>query len=118
MTVFYDEMQGIASGLLKEFAQGTVEYVAITPGNGSPDEPGAPTETLTPINAAVRGVSFKYVDGANVLASDLQLTMPGDTVVPDPKGFIRVDGTRYKIVQIVRKPAAGIPVAFTIIFRR
>lgn len=115
---FYQEMQGVASDLLREFNQGVIEYVALTPGNGPPDNPGPPTETPTTINAVARGVSFKYVDGTNILRSDLQITMPGDGVVPDPKGFIRVDGKQFKIVEIRRKPAAGTPVAFVVIFRK
>lgn len=118
MADFYGDMQGIASKLLKDFKQGVIEYIAITPGIGSPDNPGVPQETLYPIDAVARGVKFKYVDGSHIVGTDLQLTMPGNGVIPEMTGFIRMDGTKYKIVQIVPKPAAGTPVAFTVIFRK
>lgn len=118
MSDFYQEMQAVASDLLGEFKQGVIQYVALTPGTGPRDNPGEPTETPHTINATARGVSFKYVDGTNIVSSDLQLTMPGDGIAPEMTGFIRVDGVRYKIVQIVRKPAAGTPVAWTVIFRK
>ena len=118
MSDFYEEMQSVASSVLSDFAQGAVQYVEMTPGAGPPDDPGPASETLHSINAAVRGVSFKYIDGANVLSSDLQLTMPGDGVEPTMSGFIRVDGKSYKIVAIIRKPAAGTVVAWAVIFRK
>lgn len=118
MSDFYREMQAVATDLLGEFKQGVIEYVSLTPGNGPADDPGPSQETVTPVDAVARGVKFKYVDGSNVLATDQQLTMPGNGVEPQPTGFVRIDGVRHKIVQIVRKPAAGIAVAFTVIFRK
>lgn len=118
MTDFYREMQGVASDVLRDFNQGVIQYVALTPGDGPRDNPGEPQETPTTVDATARGVSFKYVDGTNILSSDLQITMPGDGIAPEMTGFIRVDGVRYKIVAIHRKPAAGTPVAWVVIFRK
>jgi len=118
MTGFYDEMQGVASDLLNEFKQGEIEYIAITSGNGPADNPGPSREQPYPLDAVARGVKFKYVDGSNVVASDMQVTMPGNGVRPDAKGFVSIDKTRYKVVQVIQKPAAGVPVAFTVIFRK
>lgn len=118
MVDFYGGMQGIASSLLKDFKQGVIEYVAMTPGIGPPDNPGPPQETSYPINGVARGVKFTYIDNAHIVGSDLQVTMPGDGVMPDMQGFIRMDGTKYKIVKIIPKPAAGTPVAFTVIIRK
>lgn len=118
MNDFYQEMQAVATDLIGEFQQGVIEYVAITPGTGPADDPGEPTETVTRIDAVARGVSFKYVDGTNVVTSDLQTTFAGSAATPEMTGFIQVDGVRYKIVQIVRKPAAGTVVAWTVIFRK
>ena len=118
MSDFYGQMQGVASDLLKDFKQGVIQYVALTPGNGPADNPGAPTEVVHTDNAVARGVSFKYNDRTNDVASDLQITMPGDGVAPDMKGFVRVDDTTYKIIRIIRNPAAGTPVAWVVIFRK
>lgn len=119
MSEFYKEMQGIASSLLAEFQQGDVSYIAITPGAGPANNPGQPIETRYPQTATVRGVSFKYINpNTGVIGSDLMLTMPGAGVEPDMKGFVEVDGKRGKILQIVRKPAAGTPVAWVVIFRK
>lgn len=118
MADFYQEMQGVASDLLREFKQGVIEYVTVTPGNGPADNPGPAQEIPTVINGVARGVKFKYIDGSNIVASDMQVTMPGNMMEPKPNGFIRIDGVSYKIVQIIRKPAAGTAVAFTVIFRK
>jgi hypothetical protein len=119
MSSIYDDLQGVAQNVLADFNQGVIEYVAVTPGNGPPDNPG-PSQDALPVrvNGAVRGVSFKYIDGSNILASDLQVTIPAGIVTPNMKGFMRIDGVRYKIVRIDTKPAAGTPVAFLIIVRK
>jgi hypothetical protein len=116
---FYQSMQSVASSLIADFAQGTVEYVELTPVAGATaDDPGTPTETATTINAVARGVKFKYIDGTDILASDLQLTMPGGGVVPNMRGFIRVGTVRYKIVSIKPIPPFGTTVACVIVFRK
>lgn len=118
MVGFYEEMQAVASELLSEFKQGVIEYVAVTPGTGPANNPGPSTKVPTTVNAVARGVKFKYIDGSQIVSSDLQITMPGDTVKPAMNGFIRVDGVDHKIIKIEPKPAAGIPVAFVVIFRK
>lgn len=119
MSDFYNDMQALASELLTEFKQGVITYVGLTPGTGTADEPGEPVETPTVLKGAVaRGVEFKYVKGTGVLSTDLQITIPADTITPAPQGFFIVDGQRLKTVEIHRIPAAGTPVAYTIIVRK
>lgn len=119
MNDFYSEMQNVAKDVLTEFNQGQITYVIDTPGNGPADDPGAPVTTTLPLPAATaRGVQFKFIDGTNVLSSDLQITIPGGDFVPAPEGFFTVDGVKYKIVEIKRVPAAGTPVAHIIIVRK
>lgn len=123
---FYDDMRDIAEVVLAEFKQGTVYYVALTPGDGPADNPGPATETQTKINAAVRGVQWKYTvnnsnsvvaQASNVVASDLQLSMAvNGNPTPDMNGFILMNGKRFKIVQVMGVPAAD-PVAWVVIFR-
>lgn len=119
MAGFYDEMQAVASELLGEFRQGTIRYIALTPGTGPKDNPGPAVETPFDLDAVARGVSFKYVDNSAVLMSDLQTTFAvRPDMVPDIKGFIEMDGKRHKIERVIRKPAAGTPVAYTVVFKK
>lgn len=116
---FYEDMQLVASDVLGEFKQGNVVYVALTPNPGStPDEPLPPTESFTPINATVRPVSTKYVDGSHIVQSDKQVTFAGDAASPDMSGYMLIDTVRYKIVEIMPTPAAGTVVSYTVIVRR
>lgn len=105
---FYDEMQNIASGVLKEFKQGIIHYVELVPGSGPIDNPGPSTKVLHELDAVARGVSYKYVKDGLALSTDLTVTAAVLTgVTPSPKGFIRIDGIEYKIVQDISTPAAG-----------
>lgn len=118
MSEFYLQMQNVAKDILTDFNQGVIQYVIETPGNGPADNPGAPIPSTTPLTSAVaRGVQFNFVAG-DVLASDLQITFPGGIVEPQPEGYFTVDGMRHKIVEIKRIPAAGTPVAYTVIVRK
>jgi hypothetical protein len=118
MNDFYLEMQGVANEVLTEFNQGQISYVIDVPGNGPADDPGAPVPNTTPLGAATaRGVQFTFVSG-NVLASDLQITIPGGIIVPAPEGYFTIDGARYKIVEIKQVPAAGTPVVWIVIVRK
>jgi len=117
--MFYDEMQKIASDLLGEFQQGEVSYIGVTAGTGeTPDDPAQPVEIATVVNATVRGVLWKYVQAGLATATDLQVTMPANTVVPSIEGFFTIDGARYKIVQIDRRPAAGVAAVYICVVRR
>ncbi len=116
----YDDMRGVASELFAEFKQGTVQYVPIvtTPGT-SPDEPGSSGKgTPVTINATARPVSIKYVNGTTVVASDIQVAMPNDGTTPEMEGYMRIDGSDYKIIGIMPRPAAGTPVSWTVIVKR
>lgn len=115
----YDEMQGTVRDVMAEFKQGTISYVQITPGNGPVDNPGPSTQKKFPINGAANGVQAKYIASGLAIASDLQVVAPVDPLyVPDMKGSIEIDGTPYKIVQLMPKPPAGTPVAYLYIVRR
>lgn len=115
----YSELQGITAEVLAEFAQGTITYIAMVPATGgTPDEPAKPKEKKYPFNSVARGVKQRYIDGSNIVASDLQATMPGGIVEPDISGFVLIGTKRHKIVQIDRKPAIGPAVAHVLIFKR
>lgn len=114
----YDDLKPIAASLMAEFKQGTVNYIKLTPGAGPVDEPGAATEVSTPLNATVRGVSFKYVQQGLAVATDLMVTAGiVDGLTLDMRDYIEIDGVRTKIVQILPAPAAGTKVVWKFIVR-
>lgn len=104
----YDDLKPVAAGVIKEFKQGFVQYVKITPGNGPVDEPGPNSEAKTTLNATVGGVSFRYTVNGFATAADLMVTTaPVAGITPDMKDFVEIDGARYKIIQVIKLPAAG-----------
>lgn len=124
---FYDDMQNVAADVLKDFKQGVVKYVDVTPGTGPVDDPGEPTEEEFTLDGTANGVKFKYVQNGFAVASDLQIVSSlkakdangaDVTLKPNMRGFLVVDDVKYKIVKILPKPAAGTTVAFVFIFRK
>lgn len=115
----YDDLRDVASDVFAEFKQGTVQYVEMQAQAGAtPDAPLPPVAVPHALNATVRPVSTKYVDGSHIVQSDRQITMPNDGVTPSMNGYMTIDGSKYKIVEIMPVPAAGDPVTFTVIVRR
>lgn len=118
MVDFYGKMQTVAENLLTRFKQGAPVYVEVTPGNGPVDNPGPSVETPHPIKGTARGVRFKYIDGSHIVASDMQITMPGTGIAPKMNGFIRNGTERFKIIEIKPIPPIGTPVVHVVIFRK
>lgn len=118
MTI-YDDLLPVTKEIMSEFKQGTVNYIQITPGAGSADNPGTPTETFFSLDAVVSGVSFKYVSNGFAVSTDLMVTSATvDGVTVDEKGFIEIDGTRYKIIRDMSAPAAGGNLVWKFIVRK
>lgn len=120
MTIF-DDMQKVAKSLLgnAKFTQGEMALVRNIPGAGSASDPGA-SETLRypVVTVPPRGAKYAYIMKNLAVASDLQVTFAPIEVEPSVRDFFEVDGLRYKIVHVDRKPSAGTAVAFTLILRR
>lgn len=116
----YDELQQTAGEVLAEFNQGVIEYGAVSSGAGPADEPGQSSIAWTTLTGAVmRGVQSRYVQAGLAVASDQQVTFAVQSgVTPAQKDFVRADGVRYKVEQVVNKPAAGTPVAHVLIIRK
>lgn len=118
----YDDLRGVAAGLFAEFDQGGVAYIGMQPGNGPAYNPGPPTEAAPiAIPATVRGVSFKFIDGTNVLRTDKQVSFAADgRFTPDGKGFVLNGSERLKVVEVKRYPEAlATPaVSYTLILRK
>jgi len=117
----YDDMRAVATEIFAEFKQGTIRYVGVTTTAGAtPDEPnGTVDATPVTINATARPVSTKYLAGTSIVETDIQVTIPNDgLVVPSMSGYLLIDGTKYKIIAVMARPAAGVPITWTVIVRR
>lgn len=116
MTI-YEELQPVAAQLLKEFKQGVTKLISVST-SGNADAPTV-TETETILDAAVKGISRKYVRDGFSVESDLEVTAAVVAgVTPTLKDYIEIDGIRYKIVRDISVPAAGTRVAWKFIVRR
>lgn len=105
----YDELQGVANGLLKEFNQGGIKLIHLTfPSTSTPDEPGEPEETVYDLDGVATGVEFKYMKDSFTATAEKEVTVAvRDDVVPTENDFIEIDGYRYKIIKDVSVPQAG-----------
>lgn len=101
----YDDVGSVVSEVMDEFKQGIIALIKVTPASGPADNPGTPTETSYPLDATIKGVSFKYVQDGLAVSSDMTVTaVPISGVTPSEKDFITIDGTRYKIVSYIPLP--------------
>lgn len=137
---FYSEMAEVAAGLLAEFKQGRVTVVRNTGGDPMPPDwptwepwPDNSRQEVYELDAVVKGVSAKLVDGDVVVASDLELTcshkmtlveVDGEAVTPVAVEFdaalldtLNIDDRPVTIVRDLTVPAAGVPVAHRYVVR-
>lgn len=115
MADFYDEMQEFASEMLGEFKQGVVAISRTVTAPADPSTPwipGAPTTTVYPLDAVVRRVSQKYVDGTLIVATDNQITFAVPVVVPAMTDMLIIDGAELVMKDLRPIPPAGTPVAY------
>lgn len=115
---FYTRMQGVAAGLLARFSQGNVALVRTTRTAVDPVKPwvgGAETTATYPLNAVVRTVEKKYIDGTLIEGSEVQATFPPISVEPKLSDRLSVDGRVRAIKRIIRIPEAGIAVVYTVL---
>lgn len=119
---FYDEMADIATELLGEFQQGSVQLVRSVSAPSDPStpwQPGDPTLATYDLAAAVRGVSQRYVDGTTILSSDQQVTCAVPPVTPDmTTDTLLIDGIAVTVLKNMPIPASGTPVAYLFVVRR
>lgn len=114
----YTKMQATANRLLERFNQGavTIGRVVVTPAAGPYD---VPTTSIVqaPINAVVRGVSSQYVDGQEVLATDLMIIADVGAYEPAVSDVINVDGRPVVVIRRIKIPASGVTVTNKFIVR-
>ncbi|PSM18225.1 hypothetical protein [Nitratireductor sp. StC3] len=114
---FYDEMREAADDLLGEFAQGVVTLTQQVD-SGAPIDPAKPwlgsiiDEQVYALDATVRRVAQKFVDGTLIVATDDQITFAVPAVAPTMDDTFSVDGTVRVLKDLRPIPAAGDPVAY------
>tara|TARA_R110000850_G_C9980505_1_gene465955 strand:+ start:1216 stop:1569 length:354 start_codon:yes stop_codon:yes gene_type:complete len=113
MSDFYQRMQGVSSKLLKQFAQGTINYIH-TPLTGTIYNPTQGTPVNYPLDAVAKGVEFQYIKEGYISASDIQVTSAVFDVEPSQSGRVSIDGKEKQIIAVQQIPAAGVPVAWVI----
>lgn len=114
---FYDDLQAIAMDVLAEFNQGGLSKITIT-STPAANEWELPSNSATPvtINAVVKGVSQKYVDGSRIVATDLEATLPGDVSI-DAGSNVTVNGNPVQVIAVMPTPASGTPVIVKVVLR-
>lgn len=117
MTEFYDDLQGVASGILTEFNQGELFYIAPSTSGGDPWNPVLTTGTRTEVKGTGQGVQQKYVDGTHVVATDQQFMIQAGVVTPVAGGKLEVDAAVLQIVKVMKIPAAGTAVVWRVFAR-
>lgn len=120
---FYEDMQKLASSVMKEFKQGSVKLIQYKETKGGTlDEPSELAEKVYNLDATVSGVSFKYLINSYAVASDLTVTTGViQGVTPTINDFIEIEGIRHKIIRdISAAPNAvnGKPVVWRFICRK
>ena len=113
----YDDMQGLAAGLLGEFDQGGLALSVETPGTGPAYNPGPSTWADTNFTGTCQGVNESLLADSMVQASDLLVTMPGH-LLPAMNNRVKINGVYHSIVKIMQKPAAGVPVVWQVVCRK
>lgn len=120
MADFYTELQGVAADVLTEFKQGVIQLVATTPGIGPAHNPGNPTTVSTTLpGAVVLGIEQRYMAQALVVGAEKQVTSSVVAGIDPKNGYkITIDGTPFRIVEVINVPAAGTPVVWKFLIRK
>ncbi|ESQ83251.1 hypothetical protein AEAC466_13445 [Asticcacaulis sp. AC466] len=117
----YSRMQATAARLLGRFAQG--EVVLRRAGAPVADAaapwvaPIATEAQAWTLNATIKGVSQKFIDGDLVTASDLEVTAAAFADAPRVGDVLIVDGQARTVLSVSRVPAAGPVVAWTFVVK-
>ncbi|MER8999983.1 hypothetical protein NKJ52_20705 [Mesorhizobium australicum] len=115
MVDFYDDMQAMASEMLGEFNQGSVQLKRETPGVVDPDQPWVPVEPTVetwPLDAAVKRVDQRYENGILIVQTGDVVTFAVPEVVPLLTDALIIDGIERVITSLLPTPSAGAVVAW------
>lgn len=104
----YDDLQSIVSGVMVQFAQGSVQLRKAVLTESDPWAPGSTTWQVYQLHAVVNGVKAYQIDGTLIKASDLIVVYPAtDAPAPTLQDEIMIDGRRHVIKKIQANPGAG-----------
>lgn len=119
MSDIYSDLQKVAGDVFGDFNQGLIEIGVLTTTAGTrPDQAGTSSYDWKTVKGVAKTVSEVYIDNANVLQTDLEVSFAAGVVEPEITFAARIDGVQHEIVRIMRKPAAGTPVSYTLIVRK
>ena len=98
------------------FNQGDIVSVEVTTtaGTGKFDPPSEGT-TATKIHGVSKGVSSKYVDGVNILMTDLEVTL--EPTVIDVGSRLTMDGKAVTVLRVMQVPPTGVTVVTRVLVR-
>ncbi len=120
MSDFYKDLQTVATNVLNTFNQGDIKLVqSVVLEETSPDEAPETEEVVTQLKGTVNGISFKYVDNTFIFKTDMEATVSvidGITVSKDD--FLMIDDVKYKIIEDLTVPSAGVPVVWKFAVRK
>ncbi|GHC79408.1 hypothetical protein [Limoniibacter endophyticus] len=116
MTGFdYAKMAGSAARLLTRFNQGMVTISRIVQGEPDPTTPwvpGEPTITTETLQATVKRVEQKFIDGTLIVGTEDQITFAVPSFEPSLSDEFTVDGKVRVLKDLRPLPGAGLPVAY------
>lgn len=116
MSFDYGRMRDTATRLLTRFNQGDLATVTVTTteGAGPFDAPSEVASSVTRQGVS-KGVSSKYVDGVNILSTDLELTL--EPIAVDVGSRVSVDGKPMTVLRVMQVPPSGVSVVTRLIVR-
>ena len=114
----YDAMQVRAYGLLDRFNQGasSEQVITVTPAANEWDMPSEAVAE-TKLTAVARGVSERYVDGSNIIATDLQMTISAVDFTATAGMNMKIDGKAVTVLRVDAVPAMGVTVVWRVFVR-
>jgi len=112
----YARMAATAKRLLTNFNQVNLSTVeVITAAGAGPFDPPSDTTASTQRQGVARGVSSKFVDGVNILHTDLQLML--EAVEIGVGSRVTVDGKPVTVLRVDQIPPAGVAVVTRVFVR-
>lgn len=109
-------MSATAKRLLTRFNQGALSSIVITETAGASEfDPPTMSPVATTRQGVSRGVSSKFVDGENILSTDLQLMIEATSLTVDNR--MTIDGKSVQILRVDQIPPSGVVVATRVFVR-
>jgi hypothetical protein len=121
MSEIYSRMQVVSRHLFKRYRQGTVKIIRKI-NTGVPvaiDRPwdGTVFETLVvELDATVTNVERRFINGTSITGSEDQINFPApEDFEPSLDDQYLIDNQPRKLIDLKRKPGAGLAVAYSAI---